>query len=106
MIPVSEFTENNYLIMLTRKGVIKKTDLKSFANIRKNGLIAINLDEGDELGWVCQTDGTKELIVGTQNGMAIRFAESDNLRALGRVARGVRAVSLRDGDAVIGFDHF
>jgi DNA gyrase subunit A len=104
IIPVEQFDEDHFLIMLTKQGVIKKTDLGHFANVRRNGLIAINLDEGDELGWVCQTDGSKDLIVGTRNGMAIRFNESDNLRALGRTARGVRAVTLRDGDGVVGLD--
>ncbi|MBC7541699.1 MAG: DNA gyrase subunit A [Candidatus Sericytochromatia bacterium] len=104
IIPVEQFTEDHFLIMLTHNGVIKKTELKHFANVRRNGLIAIDLDEGDGLGWVCQTDGTKDLIVGTRNGMAIRFNESDNLRALGRTARGVRAVTLRDGDGVVGLD--
>lgn len=104
VIPVIEFKDsNNYLVMLTRKGIIKRTPIQYFQNIRKNGLIAIGLKEGDELGWVKCTNGNQRIIIGTQNGMSIYFSE-DELRDLGRSAQGVKAITLREGDQVIGFD--
>ena len=101
VLPVSEFKEGDYLIMLTHEGTIKKTDLTSFSSIRRSGIIAIALDDGDELGWVCHTDGNRSVIIATAEGMAIHFPEEE-LRPLGRPARGVRAITLREGDKVIG----
>ena len=101
MIRMSEFEEDSFLVMVTKQGVIKRTETSSYRNVRKGGLIAINLDEGDELAWVRQTDGQSQLIVATKNGMAIRFEEQD-ARALGRTARGVKAITLEEGDEVVG----
>ncbi len=101
VIPIKAFDEGLYLLMLTRQGTIKKTDLTAFSNIRKSGIIAISLDDGDELGWVALTLGTSDVTIATQEGMAIRFPE-DELRPLGRPARGVRAITLRKGDKVVG----
>ena len=101
MIRVSEFEEGKYLIMITNQGVIKRTDLKAFDTSRKGGLIALDLDEGDELAWVRLTDGNQEMIVATRNGKAIRFHETD-VRAVGRSARGVRALRLKPEDKVVG----
>lgn len=101
MIRVSEFEEDSFLVMVTKQGIIKRTDTNSYRNVRKGGLIAINLDEGDELAWVRQTDGQSQLIVATRGGMAIRFEEQD-ARALGRTARGVKAITLDEGDEVVG----
>ncbi|MBQ5995623.1 MAG: DNA gyrase subunit A [Clostridia bacterium] len=103
MIRVPDFNEeeNYYLCMLTKYGVIKRTPLNAYKNIRKNGILAINLDEGDELDWVALTDGTKDIMVATKHGFAITFNEND-ARVIGRTARGVRAISLRAGDEVTG----
>ncbi|MGN0628049.1 MAG: DNA gyrase subunit A [Oscillospiraceae bacterium] len=92
-----------YLTMVTRAGVIKRTRLSAYRNVRKSGLNAISLDEGDELKWVKLTGGEDELIVATKQGMAIRFKESD-ARELGRTARGVRAIELLEGDEVVGME--
>ncbi|MEG0017124.1 MAG: DNA gyrase subunit A [Hydrogenoanaerobacterium sp.] len=101
MIRVGEFDDEKYLIMVTRMGTVKRTQLSLYKNVRKSGLIAINLDEGDELAWVRETGGENQLIIATKMGMAIRFCETD-LRPLGRSARGVRAISLKEGDEVVG----
>jgi len=101
MIRVSEFEEDRYLVMVTRNGIIKRTELNAYKTARKGGVIAINLDEGDELAWVRMTDGSTELLVATKLGMAIRFKETD-ARAMGRVSRGVKAISLKPGDLVVG----
>lgn len=101
MIKVSAFEDDRYLVMVTRNGVIKRTLLSAYAKTRKGGLIAIDLDEGDELAWVTVTDGQAELVVATQKGMAIRFAEH-NVRVMGRTARGVKAIELSSGDQVVG----
>ncbi len=90
-----------YLVMITKKGIIKRTATKEFNSNRKGGLIAIDIDEDDELVWVRLTDGSSQLLVATRNGMAIRFDEND-VRSMGRSARGVRAIKLRDDDSVIG----
>ena len=100
-IRVGEFEEGKYLSMITKNGIIKRTDLSSFKNVRKSGLIAINLDEGDQLGWVLMTGGDQQLVVATRQGLAIRFSETD-ARDLGRTARGVKAISLEEGDEVVG----
>ncbi len=96
-----EGDENMYLVMITKKGIIKRTATKDFYTNRKGGLIAIDLDEDDELTWVRLTDGNSQLLAATRNGMAIRFRETD-VRAMGRGARGVKAITLRDDDRVIG----
>lgn len=101
IIKVTEFEEDKFLIMITKNGVIKRTSLKSFDTARKGGLIALDLDEGDELSWVRLTDGTNEMMVATKKGKSIRFNETD-VRAVGRSARGVRALRLKDDDAVVG----
>ncbi len=94
-------TEGRYLCMITRKGIIKRTRLDAYQNSRRNGLIAIDLDEGDSLVQVLETDGYQTLLVGTRQGMAIRFDEN-NARAIGRTARGVRAIALQPDDEVVG----
>lgn len=101
MIRVPELSEGQYLCMVTRKGVIKRTELEAYRNVRKNGVIAINLDEDDELAWVHLTSGDDNLLVATRKGMSIRFHESD-ARPLGRTARGVKAIELSEGDEVVG----
>ena len=101
MIRVSGFEGDQYLCMVTRKGIIKRTRLDAYSHARKNGLIAIDLDEGDELAWVRLTDGYQRLIVATRLGMAISFDEND-ARVVGRTARGVKALTLGDGDEVVG----
>ena len=95
--------DDGYLFMATTKGTVKKTPLKDYANIRTNGLIAINLDDGDELRWIKPTDGAKDVIISTSAGQAIRFNESD-VRSMGRAARGVRGARLRPNDIVVGMD--
>ncbi|MDO4781185.1 MAG: DNA gyrase subunit A [Candidatus Saccharibacteria bacterium] len=95
--------DNGYLFMATKKGTVKKTPLSDYANIRTNGLIAIKLDDGDELRWIKKTDGKSDIIISTSAGQAIRFNESD-ARPMGRAARGVRGVRLRPNDNVVGMD--
>lgn len=102
MVKVPKDSDREYLCMVTRNGVIKRTALDQYSNIRKTGIIAINLDEGDELCWVEITDGERRLIVATHDGMSICFKESD-ARLIGRTARGVRAIQLDEGDYVVGF---
>ncbi len=101
MLKVSAGSDEGYLVMVTKNGVIKRTPLASYRNIRKSGLIAITLDEGDSLAWTRITDGSDRLIVATHNGMAIHFGE-DDVRVVGRTARGVRAITLDEGDYVVG----
>ena len=104
MIRVPEFGEDNYyLSMLTRNGVIKRTELDAYKNVRKNGVIAINLDDDDELVWVKLTEGGENLIIATKKGMSIAFRE-DDARVIGRTARGVKALKLKEGDCVVGMD--
>jgi DNA gyrase subunit A len=103
MLAVKTFTEGKYVMMATRKGVVKKTDLMEFANIRSNGIIAIEIEEGDALIDVRLTDGTKHVFLNTSRGMAIRFPENQ-IRSMGRTARGVRGITLRDGDVVVGME--
>jgi len=95
--------DDGYLFMATSKGTIKKTPLKDYANIRTNGLIAIKLDDGDELKWIQKTTGEHDVIISTSAGQAIRFSEKD-ARPMGRAARGVRGVRLRPNDNVVGMD--
>ena len=101
MIRVHEFDEDKYLVMVTRKGIIKRIALNAYNTARKGGLIALELNEGDELVWVRMTDGNANVIVATRLGAAIRFNEND-VRQMGRQARGVKALTLREGDEVVG----
>lgn len=103
MIHVSEFEGDSYLCMVTRKGIIKRTRLDAYSNARKGGLIAIDLDEGDELAWVQLTDGYQKLMVATRLGMAICFDEND-ARVVGRTARGVKALTMEENDEVVGME--
>lgn len=100
VVPVRDFAEGRYVVMVTRKGVIKKTSLADFQNIRTNGINAINIDEGDELLDVVLTDGTKRIFIATHDGQAIRFDEK-NVRPMGRATRGVRGIDLRKDDYVV-----
>ena len=101
MISVSEFNDGEYLTMVTRNGVIKKTLLTEFEYQRRGGKIAINLDEGDELIFVRHTLGDQNIMIATRDGLCVRFDE-DNVRAMGRGARGVKGITLSEGDYVIG----
>ena len=101
MMPITDFDENNHVCMVTKKGIIKRTALNLFKNVRKNGVIAIVIDDDDELKFVSLSDGGGQILVATKKGMAIRFPE-DNARSMGRVTRGVRAIRLREGDEVVG----
>ncbi len=101
--PVEVFSADRYLVMVTKRGVIKKTRLEEFANVRRNGLNAINLDEGDELLAVDLSDGSRDIILGSAHGMAVHFNEKD-VRPMGRNARGVKAMTLDGGDAIIAMD--
>lgn len=103
VVPVSSFSKDLNLIMLTRGGYIKRIELDNFSNIRRNGIIAIGLEENDELNWVKLATSKDEIIIGTSCGMAIRFPVAD-LRPLGRSARGVTSMKLRTGDSIIGCD--
>lgn len=103
MIRVAEFKEDAYFIFTTKMGVTKRTPVDQFANIRTNGLIAITLREDDDLMSVHLTDGTKEIIIGTRDGMLVRFKE-DDIRSMGRTAAGVRGIKLREGDYVVGME--
>ena len=102
MVKIPKEEDRAYLCMVTRNGVIKRTAINQYDHIRKTGIIAINLDEGDELCWVDVTDGERQLVVATHDGMAICFNEAD-ARLIGRTARGVRAIQLKEGDYVVGF---
>jgi DNA gyrase subunit A len=105
VVPVDEFTDHEYLVMLTRKGFIKKTALDAFSNIRANGLIAISLEEGDQLRWVQRATQSDSIIIGSRQGMAIHFkADDEQLRPLGRATRGVKAMKLRANDELISMD--
>jgi DNA gyrase subunit A len=100
VVPVREFSEGRYVVLVTRKGTIKKTALSEFQNIRANGINAINIDDGDELLDVVLTDGTKRIFIATHNGLAIRFDEK-GVRPMGRATRGVRGIDLRPDDYVV-----
>ncbi|AFZ48733.1 DNA gyrase subunit A [Cyanobacterium stanieri PCC 7202] len=105
ILAVSEFTDHEYLVMLTRNGFIKKTALSAFGNIRSNGLIAISLAEGDELRWVRLATADDSILIGSRRGMAIHFhADNDQLRPLSRTAKGVKSMKLRKGDQLISMD--
>ena len=101
MLKVSADSDDGYLVMVTKNGIIKRTPLASYRNIRKSGLIAITMDEGDSLAWTRITSGSDRLIVATHDGMAIHFSE-DDVRIVGRTARGVKAITLEEGDTVVG----
>lgn len=101
MIRVTQFDEDKYLVMVTNNGVIKRTKLSAYDTARKGGLIAIDLDEGDVLSWVRETNGSDELLVATKKGMAIRFEETQ-IRELSRTARGVRVMRLAEDDCIVG----
>ncbi len=101
MVPVAEFIDNRYLMMATRLGVVKKTELNAFSNPRRGGINAITLDEGDQLLSVWLTSGEDDVVLASRNGMAIRFSEKD-VRPMGRTARGVIGIRLDPGDEVVG----
>lgn len=101
MIKTTDFSDEKFIIMVTKNGKIKRTNLSNYKNVRKNGLIAIGLDDGDEIAGVRMTDGHEQLFVATRNGMAIRL-EEEKIRSLSRSAHGVRAIKLREGDFVVG----
>ncbi|MBI2652255.1 DNA gyrase subunit A [Candidatus Woesearchaeota archaeon] len=100
-IPVRNFDNEHYLVMATKKGTVKKTELMAYSNPRRHGIVAITLEQGDELINVELTDGNQQIILATKNGNAVRFEER-NVRATGRSAQGVRGISLKDNDEVIG----
>lgn len=101
MIRVPEFDDNKYLIMVTKKGLIKRIKLNAYNTTRKGGIIALDLNEGDSLSWVRMTEGNSQIIVATRKGMAIRFDEND-VRPMGRHARGVKSITLKEGDEIVG----
>ncbi len=103
MIPIRQFEVNRFLVMGTKRGVVKKTELNAYAHPRAGGIIGLSLDEGDELIGVAMTRGTDEIFLGTRKGMAIRFEEED-ARPMGRGARGVTGISLTSGDQVVGME--
>ncbi|BAT53131.1 DNA gyrase A subunit [Nostoc sp. NIES-3756] len=105
IVPVDEFSSDEYLVMLTKGGNIKKTELAAFSNIRANGLIAISLEEGDQLRWVRRARVEDSVIVGSRLGMAIHFrCNHEQLRPLGRATRGVKSMKLKAGDELVGMD--
>ncbi len=103
VIPVKDFVEGSYLFMGTRNGIVKKTDLMDFNSVRKNGIIAIVLDDNDELIGVKLTDGCQTIILGTRDGMAITFSEQ-NVRSMGRATRGVKGITLQEMDSIVGME--
>jgi DNA gyrase subunit A len=98
-----DFPENRYVFFVTKRGVVKRTDLSAFSNVRASGLIALGIDDGDELVAVKITDGSKDLLLSTAQGMSIRFPEGE-VRSMGRQAYGVKGITLEDGDEVVGAD--
>jgi DNA gyrase subunit A len=102
-LPVKEFRDDRYVFMATRQGVIKKTELSAYGNPRQGGIIALSLDEGDKLIGVQMTDGQREILLGTRQGIVIRFKE-DEVRPMGRTAHGVRGITLEEGNQVIGME--
>ena len=101
MIKTTDFSDEKFIVMATKNGKIKRTNLSMYKNVRKNGLIAIGLDEGDEIAGVRMTEGNEQVVIATHNGMAIRL-EEDKIRAMSRSAHGVKAIRLREGDYVVG----
>jgi DNA gyrase subunit A len=102
-LPVTEFRDDRYVVMATRQGVIKKTELSAYGNPRAGGIIALTLDEGDKLIAVEITDGQREILLGTRQGIVIRFKEEE-VRPMGRTAHGVRGITLEEGNVVIGME--
>ncbi|GAV24083.1 DNA gyrase, A subunit [Carboxydothermus islandicus] len=103
IIPVKEFSDDHYLLMVTKNGIVKKTVLSEYDSSRRDGIIALSLEEGDKLIDVKLSTGQEEVIIGTKKGMAIRFSETD-VRPMGRTAKGVRGITLSPGDEVIGLE--
>jgi DNA gyrase subunit A len=103
LIRVREFRDDQFLIMATRRGIVKKTALSAYANVRAKGIIAINIDEGDELIGVIRTDGEQDVMLTSRNGLSIRFAE-DELRTMGRATRGVKGMTLSRDDEIVGIE--
>jgi DNA gyrase subunit A len=103
MLAVKEFQDERFVVMGTRKGVIKKTQLSAFSNPRAGGIIAMGVEDGDSVITVLVSDGKGEMFIGTRNGMAIRFPE-DDVRPMGRTAYGVRGITLRDDDVVVAME--
>jgi DNA gyrase subunit A len=100
---LKEFSENSYIVMATREGLVKKTDLMAYSNPRSTGIIALKINDNDELISVRVTDGNHDIFINTKQGKSIRFAEED-LRGMGRVAAGNIGIRLEDGDEVVGMD--
>jgi DNA gyrase subunit A len=103
VVGITDWAEDRYLMMVTKQGTIKKTPARLYSQVRRNGLIAIDLAEGDELNWVKLSSGSDELLIATSDGKAIRFSEKE-VRPMGRDTQGVRGIRLRDGGVVAGFD--
>jgi DNA gyrase subunit A len=103
LLPVRSFEEQGFIVLCTHQGVIKKTDLRAYSNPRRGGIIAINLEEGDEVIAARRTNGQQEILIASKNGKSVRFNESQ-VRAMGRTATGVRGISLTDGDRVVGME--
>ena len=103
ILPVREFSEDKYIMMATRQGVVKKTNLREYSNVRVGGINAVTLDEGDKLIAVALTDGKQDVLLASKNGKSIRFREEE-ARPMGRVTRGVRGMTLEDDDVVIGME--
>jgi DNA gyrase subunit A len=103
LLTVREFEENKFVVMGTKRGEVKKTELTAFSNPRAGGIIAMDVEDGDAVIAVQISDGTHEVFIGTRDGMSIRFPEAD-VRSMGRAAGGVRGISLREGDEVVGMD--
>jgi DNA gyrase subunit A len=100
---IREFSSDNYCMMMTGRGRVKRVSMEEFASVRPSGLIAMNLDDGDTLGWARLTSGKDEIIIVTENGQALRFNEN-KVRAMGRQAAGVQGIRLKEGDAVTSMD--
>src|SRR5437667_11402916 len=103
LLAVKEFDDSHFIVMGSRRGVIKKTALSAFSNPRAGGIIAMGVEEGDAVISVLVSEGKGEIFIGTRNGMAIRFSEED-VRAMGRTAYGVRGITLRDDDVVVAME--
>jgi len=103
LLPVRSFEEQGYILLCTQQGVIKKTELQAYSNPRRGGIIAINLEEGDEVIAARRTNGQQEVLIASASGKSVRFVESQ-VRAMGRTATGVRGISLTDGDRVVGME--
>jgi DNA gyrase subunit A len=103
LLPVHKFEENKFVVMVTKKGTIKKTDLMSFSNVRSAGIIALSIDEGDEMLGAALTSGNENIFLATKEGQSIRFSE-DDVRAMGRTARGVRGITLSEQDEVVALE--